>query len=256
LLIALRKGEPGNFTAPRMVHKPDWAYEIYFKRDPERTLAKYTGNPRFKPALASYSREELDALIKPWTERFTQHRLTGGWGTDDTHGTAEILMVVTEDEYRAIARTQGWGPVPYAIKLQFAAPLPFPSVADKVRPFIRYFAQADRSTGVQLTAAGSGRIFLKDGCIFVASGKSAPKLAFFHRETGVGTDGEGYLSLINRATASPTGRLGEEFTWAGPNATMDDWPSVRELRARCGPGELLNVGNPQSSVAFNARWKR
>jgi hypothetical protein len=256
LLVLLRAKEAGNFTAPRMVHKPDWAYEFYFKRDPAATLAKYTSNPRFKPALARYSRDELDALLKPWTQRFEAHRLTGGWGTDETHGTAEVLMVVTQDEYRAIAAREGWEPLPDAIKLEFAKPLPFPSVDEKARPFVRVFAQADRSTGIQLLGAGSGRIYLSDGCIYVGAGKQPPRLAYFHRETGVGIEGQGYLALINRSTGKPAGRLGEDFTWAGPNAVEESWTGVRELRARCGAAEILNVGNPESSAGFNARVQR
>ena len=53
----MREREPDNFTAARVVHKPDWAYVLYFKRDPERTLAKYTKNPHIKAALARYSRQ-------------------------------------------------------------------------------------------------------------------------------------------------------------------------------------------------------
>ena len=34
LLATLRTQEAANFTAPRMVHAPDWAYELYFKREP------------------------------------------------------------------------------------------------------------------------------------------------------------------------------------------------------------------------------
>ena len=133
---------------------------------------------------------------------------------------------------------------------------PFASVAENARAFIRYFAQADRSTGIQLTAAGMGRIFLRDGCIMVSAGKQPPRLAYFHRETGVGIDNKGYLALVDRSTGKPAGRLGEDFTWAGPNSVEEDWPAVRELHARCGPSEILNVGNPQSSAAFKARWSR
>ena len=52
LLATLRAKEKTNFTSARMIHKPDWAYEIYFKRDAAKSLAKYTTNPRFKPASA------------------------------------------------------------------------------------------------------------------------------------------------------------------------------------------------------------
>jgi hypothetical protein len=38
----LRKYEPDNYVSARLNHKPDWAYVLYFKRDPEATLRKYS----------------------------------------------------------------------------------------------------------------------------------------------------------------------------------------------------------------------
>ena len=65
LLTTLRTREAGNFTAPRLIHSPDWAYVFYFKRDPAATLARYSKHPRFRAALARYTRAELDALTTP-----------------------------------------------------------------------------------------------------------------------------------------------------------------------------------------------
>ncbi|HET7816947.1 MAG TPA: hypothetical protein VFK58_05160, partial [Sphingomicrobium sp.] len=107
LIALLRVREAGNFTAPRIVHKPDWAYVLYFKRDPERTLAKYASHPRIKAALARYSQEELKALARPWLERFAARKLAGGWDGDAGYGVAEIMMNVTEEEYQAIAAREG-----------------------------------------------------------------------------------------------------------------------------------------------------
>jgi hypothetical protein len=254
LLATLRAREKGNFTSARMIHKPDWAYEFYFKRDAAKALARHTKNPRFKAATATYSLAELEAIARPWTDRFQVQRLTAGWGMDDTWGTVDIMMDVTEEEYRAIAAREGWGEVPAPIKLSFARPLPAPSVDDHVQPFVRAFAQNDRSTGMQLTAAGSGKIYMKDGCAYVAVHRGEPHLAYFHRETGLGLDGQNYLALIDRSTGMAKGRLGEQFTWAGPNAVKEDSPGVKELRAQCGKAPLLNVGNPESSNLFQARY--
>jgi hypothetical protein len=256
LLGTLRQREAGNFTAVRMVHEPDWAYVFYFKRDPERTLARYTSNPRFRSAEARYTREELEALLRPWTERFTGHRLTGGWGVDDTYGRAEIMMAVTEEEYREIAAREGWGRVPDAIELKFASPVRHPPVEDAARPFVRVLAQNDRGTGIQLTAAGFGRIVLRDGCLFVPGAQGQDRLAYFHRETGLGIDEEGYLALKDRMTGGSRGRIGEWFVWAGPNALDETMPMVAELRARCGSAGILNVGNPESAHQFRVRaWQ-
>jgi hypothetical protein len=240
--------EAGNFTAPRVVHKPDWAYVLYFKREPERTLAKYSNHPRIKAALAPYTEDELVALAQPWLDRFARHSIAGGWGRDATYGRAEIMLNVTEEEYRALARQEGWGPVPDAMKLGFSAPLDHPGVAEGAKPFVRLFAQNNRATTMQLEAGFSGRITMRDGCLY--SGKA---LAYFHRETGVGIDEQGYLALTDRRTGKSKGRIGEWFTWAGPNHFAEDMPMVRELRQRCGNAPIQNVGNPESAAQFRVR---
>jgi hypothetical protein len=245
LLETLRLKEPGNFTASRMVHQPDWGYEFYFKRDPQATLAKYTRNPRYSAKLARYTRDELEALIKPWTERFTAEKITGGWGTDETHGTAEIMMNVSEAEYRQIAAQKGWGPVPDAIKLGFAAAPVYPAIDPRARPYLRAFAAEDRSTVIQLLAAGQGRIVLKDGCLRIGTRKESPAV-MFHRETGIGIDDQGYMVLTDRQTGKSQGRIGEWFSWGGPNNIPASEPDVIELQQRCGGVGLVNVGNPRS----------
>jgi hypothetical protein len=256
LMAELRSKEAGNYTDARVVHQPDWAYVLFFKRDPDRTLAKYVRHPRFKAALAPYTREELDALIKPWAERFTKAGIIGGFGSDATYGTAEFMMNVTEEEYREIAAKEGWEPVPEAIRLGFVQPLRVPAVDPKVAPFLRHFAGERRATVFQLEALGTGRIILRDGCLRVAGHKGQESLAMFHKETGIGLDPQGYLALIDRRTGKPTGRIGEMFAWGAPNPSGEEMPEVIELHARCGPGTVVNAGNPESKTAFDLRYSR
>ncbi len=224
---------------------------LYFKRAPERTLAKYTNHPRIRAALARYTREELVALVKPWVDRFTARSIAGGWGMDATFGTAEIMMNVTEEEYRETAAREGWGPVPLPVRLAFSAPLARVSVADKAKPFVRILAQNSRSTIVQPEAGFFGRITMRDGCLY--SGKA---LAYFHRESGIGIDEQGYLAIKDRRTGKSTGRIGEWFAWAGPNHISEDMPMVRELRQRCGNAPIDNVGNPESAAQFRVQPHR
>lgn len=257
LMADLRVKEAGNFTDARVVHQPDWAYVLYFKRNPDATLAKYIRHPHFKAGLAPYTREELDALIKPWADRFAKAKIVGGYGSDATYGTAEFMMNVTEDEYREIAAKEGWGPVPSPLKLGFAGALTAPSVDPRVAPLLRHFASEQRATVFQLEALGTGRIILRDGCLKLAGsngGKEA--LAMFHKETGIGLDDKGYLALINRRDGKPAGRVGENFAWGAPNAATEDMPEVIALRASCGAGPIVNVGNPESKTAFDRRYSR
>lgn len=252
LLARLRASEAGNFTSARMIHSPDWGYELYFKRDPERTLARYSVNPRFKAKLARYTEAELKALMKPWTERFAKHGIADGISFDATHGTASIMMNVTEEEYGLLASRENWGPVPEPIKLSLARGLTHPSFDERARSLVRAFGQNDRPTTVQPEMGTTGKIILRDGCLRSGTGKNAP-LAFFHKETGIGVDEQGYLTLTDRRTGKSKGRIGEWFSWAGPNRIADDHPAVKQLRAKCGAGPIDYVGNPESYASFRAR---
>ena len=248
----LRVAEKGNYTDARIVHEPDWAYLLFFKTDPQRTLAKYTKNPRFKAAQGRYTQEELQALVAPWAKRFEAEKIIGGYGLDATYGVAEMSMSVSEAEYRAIAARNGWGAPPDAIKLGFSRDLVIPAIDPRAARLLRGFAYERRATVMQLEAGYSGRIILADGCLRLES-KTGP-LVVFHQETGIGFDADGQLSLINRRTGKASGRIGEMLSWAGPNGGTD-LIGIDELKARSGDGPVTNVGNPESQAVFDARYR-
>jgi hypothetical protein len=248
----LRAREAGNFTDARVVHKPDWAYLFYFKRDPAATLAKYTRNPHFKAAQARYSRDELEAIARPWVERFSRHRLLGGHGSDATYGEVRMDLVVSEGEFRAIAEREKWQ-VPMRSSSNFRR-------AWTGRRYWRKSARSSESSAKrpcarrdQPGAAGrpnraSRRVLLRNGR------ERADRLAYFSREVALGVDEQGYLALRTRGSAPRhLGRIGEPFSWGGPIGTSETMPMVRELRARCGNAPLEHVGIPESSRLFEVR---
>ena len=250
----LRQHEPDNYVSARLVHQPDWAYVLYFKRDPEATLRKYHVHPRIKAAKAAYTEAELKALAEPWLKRFAEERIGYGYSPFPAEGRAEIGMTITAAEYRAIAARHGWGEVPAPIQLGFARELPFPRVDPAIAPLLRGFASESQATGLQMQAGFSGRVILDDGCLRLEAkaGKKGP-LAVFHRETGIGLDAQGYLAIIDRSTGKAKGRIGEMWSWAGPNPGTD-FDGLEELKARCGDGPITNVGNPESEARFKARY--
>jgi hypothetical protein len=253
LIGTLRKQEAGNFTDARMIHKPDWAFVLYFKRDPQATLARYTANPRFKAEAARYSQEELQALAKPWADRFMQHRLLGGYGTDATYGEVRMDLVVSKAEYDLIAEREGWK-LPEAIKLEFAQAVEGLPIAEPVRNLVRIFPQSDRALGPTHQALHGGRIVLRDGCFHIARPNQPDRLAYFAQEVALGVDAQNYLSLQTRgAEPRHLGRIGEEFSWAGPIGINEDAPMVAELRKSCGNAPLEHVGVPDSSRLFHIR---
>jgi hypothetical protein len=253
LVATLRRREAGNFTDARLIHKPDWAYVLYFKRDPERTLAKYIKRAHFKAAQARYSQAELQAIAKPWVESFGRHRLLGGHGTDATYGEVRMDLVVSETEFRAIAAREGWV-IPDAIKLEFAGGVEGSAIASGLERLVRIFPQSDRALGATNQALLGGRIVLRDGCFYVTGPNRPTSLAYFGREVALGVDQQGYLSLRGRgANPRRLGRVGEQFSWGGPIGITDDAPMVAELRKRCGNAPLEHVGVPESARLFHVR---
>ncbi|HEY8592101.1 MAG TPA: hypothetical protein VIL42_04455 [Sphingomicrobium sp.] len=257
LMAEIRKKERGNYTDVELIHRPDWAYVLYFKRDPQKTLAKYTSSPRVKARSSRYTRGELQRLAQPWIERFGEERLVTGYGMNARRGTADIDMVVSEEEFAAIARRNGWSTLPEFLNLKFTASAVGPEVDPAAAAGVRIFPHGDRALGMIHMAGFHGRIVLKDGCFFVENGVPSGKLslAYFPREVGLYVDRQGYLALRTR-TSEPRhlGRIGESFTWAGPIGISEDAPMVAELRKRCGSAPLIHLSIPESKSIMEARY--
>ena len=253
LQARLLASEPNNYVEARFVHRPDWAYVLYFKREPEATLRKYSVNPRFRAAKSPFTKAELEAILAPWAKKFGEAGVAGGWGVSPTEGKVEMMMSITRSEYESLAREKGWGEVPAPIKLAFPGELPFPRVDPAIAPLLRGFASESRATTIQMEAGFSGRVILDDGCLRLAAkdDKKGP-LVVFHRETGIGLDAQGYLATIDRRTGKATARVGEMWSWAGPNPG-EALDGLEELKAACGDGPVVNVGNPESQARFKAR---
>jgi hypothetical protein len=251
----LRLGEKGNYTDAELIHRPDWAYLFYFKRQPEQTLRKYSRNPRFKARPAPYTEAELRELSKAWIARLSSERLFTGYGINTRHGQLDVDMVVSEEEFAAIAARNGWGATPDYLRFRFGKAPTGPAVDPSVASGIRIFPQSDRDLGLHHQAGFSGRIVLRDGCFKVITFDGKEHLAYFPREAGLYRDPQGHLALRTRTDpARHLGRIGEEFSWAGPIAVAEDAPMVRELRAQCGTAPMMHVAIPESSAMFNARY--
>lgn len=250
----LRRLEPDNYVSARINHKPDWHYVLFFKRDPEATLRRYSVNPRFKVAKAAMTEAELKALAAPWLARFEKAGIADVHGTDPIAGTASMTIPITRAQFDVIAAREGWGEVPAAIKLHFAADHQVPRVDPRVAPYLRGFASASRATTLQMERGEGGRVVLDNGCLRLAGNRKVKgPLVVFRRETGIGLDAQGYLAIIDRGTGKSKGRIGELWGWAGPNPDKE-FDGLEELKAACGDGPIVNVGNPESEARFEARY--
>ena len=252
----LRKAEPDNYVSARVIHQPDWSYTLCFKRDPEATLRKYQVNPRFKAVKAAYIEAELKTLTAPWLKRFDQQRIGTVYGIDPSGGHVSMTLPITTAEFEAIAVREGWGDVPAALRLSFATEHRVPRIDPRVAPLMRGFTSESQATTMQMERGESGRVTLDKGCLRLAGNVQAKgPLVVFHRETALGRDAQGDLATIDRRTGKATGRIGEMWSWAGPNPGTE-FDGLAELKTQCGDGPFVNVGNPESDARFEARYAR
>lgn len=173
---------------------------------------------------------------------------------DAVYPTMDVRLGIGESEYRALAASRGWGTPPAPIRLKFSPEPVRPAVDPRIANLIRGFAHERRATLFQYEALGIGKLILRDGCLKVVDPDGSEKVAVFHMETGIGLDGDGYPALIDRMTGKVRGRVGEMMAWGRPNAIPDNgMVGLESLRGAC-PGELLNIGNPESYAGFRARY--
>ncbi|MBX7535841.1 hypothetical protein K3175_09210 [Qipengyuania sp. GH1] len=193
-----------------------------------------------------------------WRSRLDARDALGGLGYSGNgpgNGAVRLLdTLLSREDFNAMVRENGWT-VPRHIDFNFVERLSYPAVADEVANRIRYWPQRRQRTGAQNMAALYGKVYLKDGCLFVDGLDGKTSLAWFLAETGLDLDEEGYFILIDRRTGWTMGRLGETMSWAGPNGE----PTAEEtasLRASCGDYPVADVGNPHSEVRFEAELER
>lgn len=251
----LRREQPGNFVGAMIRHEPHWDYVFFFKGDPVGTLARYTGESRFKAEAARFSESDRERLIEPWNKRWRADGIPFAYGLDAVYQTMDVQLGITEREYRSLAAARGWGEPPAPIVLKFAREPVRPALDPAIAPLLRGFAHEKYATLMQLEALGTGRLILRDGCLMVQGHDGKERVAVFHKETGIGLDRAGYMAVVDRMTGRVRGRVGEMMAWGAPNAIPDDgMVGLAGLRAAC-PGELVNIGNPESKAVFDARYR-
>ena len=244
----IEAGEAGNFGGFVMVRDPAVRMEVWFERDADATLARYTDSPLFvarEGGLSQTGQEELSAI---WQRRLEGEHADAfnmlSYGADGV----EVGVAIPEAEFRALAAAEGWELGP-RVKLLFAQPRP-PAFADPaLASTVRVFPREHRQPGMRNLALFTGKIVLDDGCFRLERPDGDNPLALFAYETFLDRDEEGYL-IVN--TEGGEGyRIGEVGNWGGPAAVIETNPDVAALREACGGGEIVNVTSPTSARLFS-----
>ena len=203
------------------------------------------------------AREPADAKAvgELWLARLNELGVVDGYGLSgkfDDDPISSFNLVMTPGDFDTWVAGNGWR-VPRHLSWHFVPDLIAPRVSDAAEQGIRIWPASEQRTGMQNQAADGGRILLRDGCFYLDR-QGVETLAWFHAETGLDMDDEGFYVLVNRMTGQVEGRLGEEFIWAAPNPIRPGGPSLEEFRGACGEGEISTVGNPTSTARMGAMY--
>ncbi|MEO5705724.1 MAG: hypothetical protein ABIT10_09630 [Alteraurantiacibacter sp.] len=241
--------EPVGLATQEVAPAPDYRALIL---PPERL---HTDDEMERPATASAPADAKE-VGDVWIGRLeARHALMGSGlaGKGEHDPVAMIDTLLTAREFDAWVAANGWQ-VPRHIDWRFQQELRHPALAPDSSGAVRLWPAFSIRTGWRLEAAFTGRISLRDGCVFVSQPGEGEALAWFHAETGLGRDGEGFYTLVNRVTGETMARLGEEMQWAGPNTVDPAQPAVAALRAACGELEVVGVGNPEALERIYVRY--
>ncbi|TMM46158.1 hypothetical protein [Qipengyuania marisflavi] len=247
----LTREEAGNFIDVRLVHEPRLMGEFAFRRDGAATLARYTSDPQFRAVTINVDPAALERLREEWLERMQDGGPITSLSVITLEGRIELGVGAEEADFRRLAKRKGWDLSDPRLDFQFPPPQPEAFTDPRLASFVRAFAREDSAAGIRLTALGTGRIVLDDGCFRMAdeAGKPQGNLVMFARGSQLTRDAQGYLAITGEE-ADALYRIGERGAWGGPNGVDEKSPAVRALRKACGSDEIINVAAPRSERLF------
>lgn len=240
----LSVAERGNYVGVRVVRDPAPRLAFQFRRYAAATLARYTRDPRFTSREGGIPTQELQPIFDEWWKRFEPHRLVRGGAVYQFDGVVRFDMNIDEAGFREIAARERWT-LPDRLELRFSAPRNPRAIDPALASFVRVFAREDRRPAIVRDALLSGRVILRDGCFRLTEhGETGEPLVVFGRDVELGLDSQGYMILKNTGSGRAAPRIGERMMWGGPRDHSEADPNVKLLRARCGAGSIVAIGEP------------
>lgn len=255
LVDKLRVREKGNFVDLYFENEGEPRVVFRFQRDPGKTLAKYTKHPRFFAETARYTDEELRAAMDFMFKTFRQDRVILGGGTGNKRNRAEMQIVVTEPEFRALVARKGVT-IPEAVELQFAVEQPASAINRPLTPeiarLVRIFPRDDRPAGALHAIDSTAKLVLRDGCFRVDGGKDDGALVLFPIGARLFIDRAGYLAF-GEAESSGYARVGETVVTPGTIAEVSAPELLAPIRKACGAGKVVKIHGMRSDAAERAQ---
>ena len=256
---ALEAREADNFAGLWIQHQPEWGVVFAFVREPEATLRRYTSNPLFVARQVRFSSAELEAARMDMFGQLERAGIPAGGGTYVMRNRVEIDLAVEQAELDRLVAEGRIRPSPMVLLRTPGMLEPSEPVAADARRFVRIFPQQRLRTGAETSELNIGTIVLRDGCLRLDGPGDRDPLAYFGAESGLKLDAEGLLTIYNRGGGERSAHVGEWMVLGGGAGREISDPAVlAPIRAACGEGPVVYVGNPQSYAAFRmafVAWK-
>ena len=242
LQATLMEKEPDNFNEFRYAWEPEFQHIFSFKREPQKTLAKYTSNPHFKSEIRRHSLSYLDA------KGYEMHKALS---PVDTHratrinmekGVFEISIASYEDVFFLLPGMEIYRNDP-DIEFTFLRPRsPEKTIDPRVAPHIRLFLRDDYVEGDEIVFdSHTGTIQLRDGCFFY---KEKNSLILFPESSNLGLDEKGYIIIYN--DRGDISRVGEKMQHPVGGVQVVKAKYVKQLQDACGQYPVVKIHDPRS----------
>ena len=254
LQTILRRRESGNFVDLYFENQGEPHVVFRFLRDPERTLAKYTKDPRFRAGKADYDNAELRATLERMMTAFAADRVIQGGGTGNKENRVVLDLSVPESEFRALAARKGVA-IPDSVILRVPPGLATAAVANRplppeIAPLVRIFPRSDRPLGIVNAIDSTAKVVLRDGCFRAADHDNA--LVQLPMGANLFVDSEGYLAF-GSGEGPGYARVGEVVVFPGSVGEVTAPELVGPIHAACGPGKVIAVNGLASAAADRAQ---
>lgn len=241
LKATLIEKEPDNFTEFRYVWEPEFKHLFSFKRDPQKTLAKYTSNPYFKSGKQRHSQPYLQAKLDEFSKVAGPSQILNGSQVNMMTGYVEISPGYYEDEFFLIPGMQRFRNDP-DIEFTFLKRRPPEQIIDpRVAPHIRLFQRDNNEHQMVVMGSTKATLQLSDGCFFAKENNS---LILFSEGSNLGLDEDGYIIIYDeRGNVS---RVGEKMEFYSGFRPVEDVKYTKPLQDACGQHPVVKIHAPRS----------
>jgi len=244
----LREKESDNFTEFRYEWEPEFRHLFSFKRDPEKTLAKYTSNPNFKAGIQRHSKsylegknEEVWEFLAPGGRIVSLDVISPSGQINMMKGVVEISTGAYEDKFFAIPGAENFRNDP-DIEFTFLERRSPDTIIDpRVAPHIKLFLRDDIGGEQVVVGSTTATIQLRDGCFFAKEKKS---LILFPESSNLGLDDDGYIIIYN--DRDYIARVGEKMRFWNGFRAVEDARYTGPLQEACGQFPVVKINDPRS----------